>query len=111
MKSKFAMVQMESVADPAENLKKAAGFVKEAMELCNPKFIVFPETFMSETFGEIRERNAWAECLDGPFVTGMKKLAKDKKQRAKADLAYAKGSYLEEMEQNALKSEAQKMLA
>ena len=71
------MVQMESVADPAENLRKASGFVKEAMELCDPEFIVFPETFMSEAFGEIRERNAWAECLDGPFVTGMKKLAKD----------------------------------
>ena len=41
----------------------------------------------------------------------IRKLAKDKKQRAKADLAYANSSYLQEMEQNALKTEAQKMLA
>lgn len=77
MKSKFAMIQMESVADPSENLKKAEAFVKEAMELCDPDFIVFPETFMSEATGDIRARNAWAESLDGPFVTGMRKLAKE----------------------------------
>lgn len=40
----------------------------------------------------------------------MKKLARDKKQRAKADLSYAKGAYQREMEQDALKAEAEKLL-
>ncbi|MBR5109890.1 MAG: hypothetical protein IK099_06815 [Clostridia bacterium] len=44
------------------------------------------------------------------LADAMKKLAKDKKQRALADLAYAKGPYLQEMEQNALKEEAQRLL-
>ena len=33
MKSRFAMIQMESAADPAANLAKAERFVQEAMEL------------------------------------------------------------------------------
>ena len=53
MKSRFAMIQMESVADPSVNLGKAGRFVREAMELCAPDLIVFPETFMSETGGAI----------------------------------------------------------
>ena len=76
MKSRFAMIQMESAADPAQNLKKAERFAAEAMELCAPGLIVFPETFMSEAGGEIRTRNAWAEPLEGPFVTGMRELAR-----------------------------------
>ena len=36
MKSKFAMIQMESVPDPAENLKKAEKFILEAKELVKP---------------------------------------------------------------------------
>ena len=42
MKSRFAMIQMESAADPAANLAKAERFVQEAMELCAPDLIVFP---------------------------------------------------------------------
>ena len=49
--------------------------------------------------------------LDPQTAAMMKKLAKDKKQRAKADLAYAKGPYQQEMEQETLKAEAQKLLA
>ena len=49
--------------------------------------------------------------LSKELADAMKKLAKDKKQRALADLDYAKGSYLQEMEQNALKEEAQRLLA
>ena len=49
--------------------------------------------------------------LSKELADAMKKLAKDKKQRAKADLAYAKGAYLQEMEQDALKAEAEKLLA
>ena len=48
--------------------------------------------------------------LSKELADAMKKLAKDKKQRALADLAYAKGPYLREMEQNALKAEAQQLL-
>ena len=39
----------------------------------------------------------------------MKKLAKDKMLRAKSNVAYAKGTYEKEMEQVALKKEAQKV--
>lgn len=48
--------------------------------------------------------------LSEELADTMKKLAKDKKQRALADLAYAKGPYLQEMEQNALKAEAERLL-
>ena len=62
-----------------------------------------------------RRMNTIDQCLkrgtlDPALAETMKKLAKDKKQRAKADLVYANGSYLEEMEQNALKAEAQKLM-
>ena len=40
----------------------------------------------------------------------MKKLAKDKMLRAKSNVAYAKGTYEKEMEQVALKKEAQKCI-
>ena len=40
----------------------------------------------------------------------MKKLAKDKMLRAKSNVAYAKGAYEKEMEQAALKKEAQRKL-
>ena len=77
MKSKFAMVQMGAAADPAENLRKAERFVAEAMELCAPDLIVFPENCMSDAEGDIRTKNAWAQELDGPFVSGMQRLARE----------------------------------
>lgn len=48
--------------------------------------------------------------LSKELAAAMKKLAKDKKQRAKADLAYAKDAYLQEMDQAALKAEALRAL-
>ena len=48
--------------------------------------------------------------LGNELADAMKKLAKDKKQRALADLDYAKSFYLKEMEQNALKEEAQRLI-
>ena len=45
--------------------------------------------------------------LDEDLAEVMKKLAKDKMFRAKSDVAYAKGAYEKEMEQAALKKEAQ----
>ncbi len=77
MESTFVLVQMESVADPAENLKKAEYYCEQAAGKYHPDFIVFPETFMTEVIGgEIASRNAWSQTLDGPFVTGMRELAK-----------------------------------
>ena len=79
MKSIFAMIQMESLPDPSENLKKAEKFIKEAKELCGPGLIVFPETCMSEAGGDIKSRNAWAQPLNGSFTAGMRKLAEEHK--------------------------------
>ena len=45
--------------------------------------------------------------LDEDLAEVMKKLAKDKMLRAKSDVTYAKGAYEKEMEQAALKKEAQ----
>lgn len=45
--------------------------------------------------------------LDDDLAEAMKKLAKDKMLRAKSDVAYAKGDYEKEMEQAALRKEAQ----
>jgi hypothetical protein len=45
--------------------------------------------------------------LDDDVAEVMKKLAKDKMLRAKSNVAYAKGAYEKEMEQAALKKEAQ----
>ena len=48
--------------------------------------------------------------LDADLAEVMKKLAKDKMLRAKSNVAYAKGAYEKEMEQAALKKEAQRKL-
>ena len=48
--------------------------------------------------------------LDANLAEVMKKLAKDKMLRAKSDVAYAKGDYEKEMEQAALKKEAEKKI-
>ena len=48
--------------------------------------------------------------LDEDLAEVMKKLAKDKMLRAKSDVTYAKGAYEKEMEQAALKKEAQRKL-
>ena len=63
-----------------------------------------------------RRMNTINQCLSRGTISKeladvMKKLAKDKKQRAKADLEYSKGPYQREMEQEALKAEAKKLLA
>ena len=81
MESTFVMVQMQSVFDPAENLKKAQEKVAAAVEKYHPGFILFPETFSSEAPSDstIEGRNAMAEPMDGPFITGMRKLAADYK--------------------------------
>ena len=76
MESIFAMIQMECMPEPAENLKKARLFAENAVKKYHPDFLLFPETFMTEILrGSIDERNARAETLDGPFVEGMRKIA------------------------------------
>ena len=50
------------------------------------------------------------DTLDADLAEVMKKLAKDKMLRAKSDVAYAKGDYEKEMEQAALKKEAEKKI-
>ena len=62
-----------------------------------------------------RRMNTINQCLnrgtlDPDLGAMMKKLTKDKLQRAKADLAYAKGTYVKEMEQKSLKTEAEHVL-
>ena len=79
MESTFVMVQMQSLPDPKDNLKKAGMMVEKAVQKFHPDFLLFPETFSSEFApgASIEERNAMVEPLDGPFVTGMRKLAAD----------------------------------
>ena len=68
--------------------------------------LIIPYTRRMNTIDQYVRRGTLSEEL----AAAMKKLAKDKKQRALADLEYAKGSYLKEMEQNALKAEAEQLL-
>lgn len=79
MQSTFVMVQMKSVEDPMENLAKAAKYASEAKEKFQADLLLFPEVFMSmfPSKTPVLESNKAAEPLDGPFVTGMRKLAKD----------------------------------
>lgn len=48
--------------------------------------------------------------LDAELAKTMKKLAKDKMLRAISDVAYARGDYEKEMEQDALQREAEKII-
>ena len=79
MKSKFVLAQLEQNGLPEENLENAKKAVAEAMELYKPDLMVFPECFMSHfPMGTDRPTClGTAQTLDGPFVTGMKALAKD----------------------------------
>ena len=77
MKSTFAIVQMECVPEPENNLAKAGKLLEEAVSRFHPDFVVFPETCSSEMpAGSGKDGRKYAEPLDGPFTTGMKKLAK-----------------------------------
>lgn len=60
--------------------------------------------------GHGHAENIRGRTLSPELAAEMKKLAKDKKQRAKADMAYANSTYRMEMEQDALKVEALKLL-
>ena len=76
--STFVLAQMASDTSPEVNLEKAAAAVAKANELYHPDVVVFPELYMSffpaGTARTISLRTA--QSLDGPFVTGMRGLAK-----------------------------------
>jgi len=78
MKSKFVLAQLENTGDPAQNLEKAKVYAKKAYEEYRPDMMIFPEVFMTHfPVGTDRETVlAAAQPLDGPFVTGMRELAK-----------------------------------
>ncbi len=77
MESVFVLAQMAASGDPAVNLEQAETAILKAEKRYHPDFIVFPEVYMSH-FPNGTDRKtclATAETLDGPFVTGMRKLA------------------------------------
>ena len=78
MKSTWVLAQMEQNGDPALNLERAKAAVAEAVESCRPDIMVFPEYFSSlYPTGTAKEIClAAGQDLDGPFVTGMRGLAK-----------------------------------
>lgn len=77
--STFVLAQMASDGLPERNLEKAQKAVAKAAGLYHPDVIVFPELYMSFfPVGTSREITlSTAQPLDGPFVTGMRKLAKE----------------------------------
>lgn len=78
MKSTWVLAQMEQNGDPAVNLENAKKAVAEAGAY-RPDIMVFPEYFSSlYPAGTAREIClSAAQTMDGPFVTGMRKLARD----------------------------------
>lgn len=97
------------ITDPKGRKCRVIGNMNEraARELAADHPLIIPYTRRLNTIDQYVRRGT----LDEELAAVMKKLAKDKKQRALADLAYAKGPYLQEIERNALKAEAQRMLA
>ena len=80
-KSTFVLAQMKQEGNPEINLKAAQEKVSEAVEMYHPDLMIFPELFMSD-FPNGTERSislGSAQNLDGPFVSGMRQLAKDNK--------------------------------
>ena len=79
MKSKFVLAQLDQKGWPEENMANAEKAVAEAVERYQPDMMIFPECFMSH-FPTGTDRAVClgtAQTLDGPFVTGMRKLAAD----------------------------------
>lgn len=79
---------------------------REARELAEDHPLNVPYDRRMNTIDQCVKRGT----LTPELAAAMKKLAKDKKQRAKADMEYAIGTYMEEMEQDALKAEALRMI-
>ena len=96
------------VTDPKGRKCRVIGNMngREEREKAADHPLIIPYNRRMNTIDQYVRRGALSEDL----AAAMKKLARDKKQRALADLDYAKGSYLKEMEQNALKAEAERLL-
>lgn len=79
MQSTFVLAQLEALSLPADNLKKAEEAVSKAINRFHPDFIVFPELFMSQYPPRTARETILGvgESLDGPFVSGMQKLARE----------------------------------
>lgn len=72
-----AIAQLSSSEDKKQNLEKAIEYIKKAGEK-GADLVVLPELYMvytSDTLGTIP--SDFAEPLDGPFVTGLAKAAKE----------------------------------
>ena len=78
MKSTWVLAQTEQCGDPAGNLAQARKAVKEAVAAYHPDVMVFPERFSSlyPNGTDDARTLAAAQELDGPFVTGMRELAR-----------------------------------
>ncbi len=77
--STWVLVQTRQEGNPEINLIAAREAVAKAVPKYKPDVIVFPELFMSEfPAGTDRAISVGtAQTLSGPFVTGMRQLAKD----------------------------------
>jgi N-carbamoylputrescine amidase len=75
-KLKVALVQMRMGEDPAENLRRALGFTKEALE-GGAKLVVLPELFRSRYFCQSEDAGhfALAEPVPGPGSQAFEELA------------------------------------
>lgn len=79
MKSTFVLCQTEQEGKPSANLKRAEQWVQKAVQKYHPDVIVFPEVYQSHypLSTDPFTVQAAAEPLNGPFVTGMQKIAKE----------------------------------
>lgn len=77
--SRFVLAQMLQEGNPEVNLVRAEEAIQEACKKFQPDLMIFPEMFMS-SFPVGTKRSVClssAQHLDGPFVTGMQRLAKE----------------------------------
>ena len=79
MSFQIVIAQLNSTDKKEENLRKAKKALEEAKSAYKADLVVFPEAYMSifpfGTSGKIKFNDA--ESLQGHFVTGMRKLAKE----------------------------------
>ena len=79
MKHRFVMAQTMSGDVPEENLRKAEELIRRARSEYRADMVLFPEDFMYyyKARTPIEEIRASAQPMDGPFVTGMRRLARE----------------------------------
>lgn len=79
MRHKFVMAQTMSGDVPADNLRKAEELIGRARAEYRADMVLFPEYFMYyyKARTPVEEIQASAQPLDGPFVTQMRRLARE----------------------------------